>query len=92
MAVSALGYLGFGVSDPEKWTRFATEVIGWELMVVGEDCTVYLRMDELHHRIALHPTGSDDLAYVGLQTHSRQDFGQTKKDLFEAGIEFVQAS
>ena len=92
MAVSNLGYLGFGVTDAEKWMQFASKVIGFEVMDTGEDGTVYLRMDELHHRVALHPGGNDDLAYVGLQTRNREEYEQTKKDLFEAGIEYAQAS
>ncbi len=92
MAVSALGYLGFGVTDPEKWMKFANNVIGFEVTETGEDGTVYLRMDELHHRIALHPGGNDDIAYIGLQTRNREEFEATKNDLFAAGVEFAQAS
>jgi len=85
MAVSALGYLGFGVTDPEKWMKFASNVIGFEVMDSADDGTVYLRMD-------LHPGGNDDLAYIGLQTRSREEFEETKKELFEAGVEYSQAS
>src|SRR5215210_2275148 len=91
MAVAALGYLGFNVSDPTKWKRFGEEIIGFEVLEQTDD-TIYLRMDELHHRIAVHKGDSDDLAYVGMQCRSRQEFEETKKDLFEIGIEFVQGS
>jgi biphenyl-2,3-diol 1,2-dioxygenase len=92
MTVSALGYLGFGVTDVEKWLKFSENVIGFEVTETGEDGTVYLRMDELHHRIALHPGGNDDLAYIGMQTRNKDEFEETKKDLFEIGVEFVQGS
>nr|ART40317.1 K31 [uncultured bacterium] len=91
MAVSALGYLGFHVSDPDKWKKFGENVIGFEVLEQTDD-TIYLRMDELHHRIAIHKGESDDLAYVGMQCRSRQEFEETKKDLYEIGIEYVQAS
>nr|ART39599.1 J527 [uncultured bacterium] len=72
--------------------KFASNVIGFEISETAEDGTTYLRMDELHHRIALHPGGNDDLTYIGLQTRSREEFEQTKKDLFEAGVEYSQGS
>ena len=44
MAVSALGYLGFHVSDPEKWKKFGENVIGFEVLEQTDD-TIYLRME-----------------------------------------------
>lgn len=67
MAVSQLAYVGIGVSDMARWRSFAAEVLGMQVVDDGDGGTVYLRMDEYHHRIALHPSGEDDVLYVGLQ-------------------------
>ena len=92
MAISQLGYLGFGVDNVDEWIKFANDVVGLEVTETAEDGTVYLRMDENHHRIALHPGGTGDLSYVGLQTANREEFEKTKESLFSAGVEFAQAS
>ena len=75
MGVTAFGYLGIGVSDLERWREFATTgVLGLEETEVAEDGTVYLRMDEYHHRFALHPTGENDLVYMGFEVPGEQAF------------------
>src|SRR5262249_25532637 len=56
------------------------------------DETIYLRMDEYHHRISLHPGGNDDVAYIGLACRNKEEFEDTKARLFEGGIEYVQSS
>jgi len=92
MAISALGYLGFGVSDMTKWEEYATKILGLQISEKAEDGTVYLRMDEHHHRVSLHPDGADDLEYVGWQTANKKEFEKTKQALFDGGIESVQAT
>jgi len=61
MGISQLGYIGIGVSDIKAWEQFATGVLGLEVSERGADGTLYLRMDEHHHRLALYPTGQDDV-------------------------------
>jgi 2,3-dihydroxybiphenyl 1,2-dioxygenase len=92
MSVSQLGYLGFGVSDLDAWETYATEVLGMEVSGRADDGTLYLRMDENHQRISLHPNGHDDLAYVGWQTRNRKEFEKTKAKLLEGGVEYEHAS
>lgn len=65
--VTQLGYVGLGVSDVATWERFATEILGLQLSEKLPDGTLFLRMDENHYRIAVHPGGDDDLAYQGWQ-------------------------
>ena len=92
MTVSQLGYLGIGVSSMDKWEEYAQEVLGMEIVERGEDGTVYLRMDELHHRVALYPNGNDDLDHVGFQTANRKSLEQTKQALLASGVEYQQAT
>lgn len=92
MVVSQLGYIGIGVSDVDKWEEFAQEVLGMEVSDRAEDGTVYLRMDELHHRFALYPNGLDDVVHAGFQTANRKEFEKTKESLLACGVEFQQAT
>jgi len=92
MAISQLGYLGFGVGDVDAWTAYATDVLGMEVAERAQDGTVYLRMDEHHHRISLYQDRRDDLAYVGMQTANREAFEETKQKLYDGGVEFAQGS
>ncbi len=91
MTVSQLAYVGIGVSEMARWQTFASDVLGLEV-VKGDDDTVYLRMDEYHHRIALHPTGEDDLLYVGLQAPTLTAYEQGKAALQAAGTAVAQGS
>ena len=81
MAVSQLGYLGIGVSNLDQWEGYVREVLGMEVIERAEDGTSYVRMDELHHRIALYPNGKDDIVHVGWQTANRKSFEATKESL-----------
>jgi 2,3-dihydroxyethylbenzene 1,2-dioxygenase len=63
--VTQLGYLGLGVSDLEAWKKHATDVLGFEIGDDSERDTVYLRMDQHHHRVAVHPDDIDYLCYIG---------------------------
>ena len=66
--VTQLGYLGVEVSDMAAWTPFANEVLGLQANGTGADGALLLKMDEYHHRLALHPGPRDDIAYAGWQT------------------------
>jgi 2,3-dihydroxybiphenyl 1,2-dioxygenase len=91
MAVTQLGYIGLGVSDIDRWCDYATQVLGLE--VSGrEDGLVYLRMDELHHRIILHEDARDDLMYAGWQTPNRDAFSETLRQMDDAGIVYRYAT
>jgi 2,3-dihydroxybiphenyl 1,2-dioxygenase len=66
--VTQLGYLGIEVSDMAAWRPFANEVLGLQSNGSGADGGVFLKMDENHHRLALHPGARDDIAYAGWET------------------------
>jgi 2,3-dihydroxybiphenyl 1,2-dioxygenase len=92
MAVSQLAYLGIGVSDMGAWKTFATDILGMQIIERADDGTVYLRMDENHHRIALHPSGEDDVLYIGLQTPTMAAYDGTKAALKAAGVSVTQGT
>lgn len=92
MPVSQLGYLGIGVSDVDRWETFAIDLLGMEVTERADDGTVYLRMDEYHHRIALVPNGTDDMEYVGWQVPNREQYEEIKAKLLDAGVEYSQGT
>ena len=92
MSVSQLAYLGIGVSDMPAWKSFATDILGMQVTERADDGTVYLRMDENHHRIALHPSGEDDVLYVGLQAPTHARYEEAKSALRAAGVAVSQGT
>ena len=92
MAVSQLAYVGIGVSDMTRWKAFASDVLGLQVVEGEPDGTVFLRMDEYHHRLALHPTGEDDVRYIGLQVATDAAYAQGKAALRAAGVTVTQGS
>lgn len=63
--VTQLGTLGFEISNLARWEMFATATLGLESGDRDPDGTVFLRMDEHHHRFALRQGPRDDIAYAG---------------------------
>jgi len=91
VAVSQLAYVGIGVSDMARWRSFAQDILGMQIVEDG-DGTVCLRMDEYHHRIALHPGGEDDVRYIGLQAPTLAAYEQAKAALRAAGVSVIQGT
>ena len=91
MSVTALGYIGVGVSDLKAWETFATSILGLQIGSRGEDGTLNLRMDERHRRIALHPGGNDDLAYLGWEVADEKALLGIGQALKAAGIAYATA-
>lgn len=63
--VTQLGTLGLEVSDLACWERFATDILGLERGERDPDGTLFLRMDDHHHRFALRQGPRDDIAHAG---------------------------
>ena len=80
-SVTQLGYLGIGVSDPAQWERFATDVLGLEVNGADADGSIFLRMDEYHHRFILQPGGPDDVAFVGWEVRDQTALNEVAAQL-----------
>jgi len=85
-AVKQLGYYGLGVSNLEVWERFATEILGLQIGERGEDGSIYLRMDEYHHRIWIHSDPSDDLTLVGWEVENDRALDELASQLTAWGV------
>lgn len=87
-AVTELGYVGLNITDAAAWRRFATEVVGLEVLDEGEGDRFYLRMDYWHHRFTLHVGDADDLAYTGWRVADAQALDEIRAQLDAAGYKY----
>ena len=86
ISVSQLGYLGLSVRDSKQWEMFAAQVLGLQPNGRDPDGSLFLRMDEYHHRFIVHPTGNDDLAYIGWEVATEESLEAMAEQLRQAGI------
>src|SRR3984957_10272605 len=86
MKITALGYLGFESPNAAAWTSFGPEIYGLGLAEPDADGTIRLRMDDRHHRIAVHPGMVDRLAYIGWELSNRMAFAEAMEELRVAGL------
>lgn len=83
--ISSLGYIGFGVSDLDKWQGFATDILG--MQVGRRDATgLTLRMDEYCQRIFLEENGADDLIAAGWEFTSERELEEYVAELRDKGM------
>lgn len=85
MIIRALGYIGLGVSDVDRWRSFGTDILGLQLALGEGGESFHLRMDERSYRIAVHPSDSDDLLYAGWEVADARALEDLGKRLRQAG-------
>lgn len=66
-AITQLGYLGIGVSDLQRWKKFACDILGLQENGISADGGMFLRLDSYHHRFEILPTGEDDIIFIGFE-------------------------
>ena len=82
--IDNLATIGFTSTAADDWRTFGPEVLGLELAPDGADGAVRLRMDDLAHRITIHPGATNELAYLG--------WAVTDADALVAQIAVVRAA
>lgn len=92
MKINALGYIGFSSPDYQAWRTFGPETLALGLSEDGADGAIRLRMDERHHRIAVHPGVSNDLEYLGWELRGRVEFEAALSHLDNKGITYQLAT
>jgi biphenyl-2,3-diol 1,2-dioxygenase len=85
-SITQLGYLGLSVSDTAQWEEFAATVLGLQPNGREPDGSLFLRMDEYHHRFILHPTGKNDLAYIGWEVATEGAMNEVAEQIRQAGL------
>jgi len=81
MKIIALGYVGFESPNAKAWESFGPEVFGLGLADPGNEGSVYLKMDDRNHRIAIHPGDKDRLAYIGWELRNDAEFAAAVEEL-----------
>lgn len=107
MEIVGLGYLGLGAADPREWLPYGRDVIGLAPARVpcvpahmpsprdgiGEDGSVYFKLDEWAWRIAIHPSaGNRGLLYMGFEVRGPGELAQALEELRAAGYEAVEGT
>src|SRR5262249_60872736 len=85
-SVTQLGYLGLSVDNVDQWEHFAGDVLGLQPGERDPDGWLFLRMDEYHHRFIVHPTGKNDLAYIGWEVATESAMDAAAEQLRRAGV------
>lgn len=83
--VTELGYVGIGVSDLAAWSRYASEILGLEVVPESAD-RAFLRMDYWHHRLILDQNGTDDLSVLGFRVAGPEELRQMEHQLLDLGL------
>lgn len=86
MSVSRLAYIGAHASDLAAWKTFGTEVLGFQLGPDSGDRLLYLRADQRHHRLSIHPGESDDIAFVGWEVANHDALESAAAGLERHGV------
>lgn len=90
MSVKQLGYVGFGVKDVDAWTDLMVNVLGFAKSE-GEDEIVRFRMDDRTYRVAVAPSGTDDIEYIGLELSDFDELARLVTSLDADGVEVAAA-
>jgi extradiol dioxygenase len=92
MKVRALGYVGVESPEAKQWEEFGPEILGLQLVDGDQPGSVYLRMDERHHRLAVHPGPKDRLAYLGWEMAGDDDLAEAAEVLARAGCAVAEGT
>lgn len=88
--VNRLGYVGFEVSDLNRWEVFATEVLGMQVSRKEDGRAIVLRMDEHEQRLILKKGAADDAAFFGWEVNTEADLDALAGRIAAAGVTVTQ--
>lgn len=91
MTVRALGYLGAESPNAKEWLDFGSNILGMQVTEPAAG-TVQLRMDDHHHRIAIHEGERNRLSYLGWDVGSREGLERFEADAQRRGIPYVKGT
>lgn len=79
--VKALGYIGCEVKDTKAWEELLDTVFGLAKRTDSPKGVDQYRIDDYHHRIALHKSKQDKLAYLGWELETQEQLDVLVSDL-----------
>ena len=91
MKVTALAYIGCEVSDAEAWEKLLVPIFGLQRREDSPEGVSHYRMDACHHRLSLHESDQDKLAYIGWEVASQQALDALVKKLKDARVSVEHA-
>ena len=84
--IKGLGYIGCEVTDFGAWDRLLDTVYGLERRTDGGKSVRQYRMDDNHHRLALHKSNHNRLKYLGWEVEFQQDLDNLAAALSDKGL------
>nr|ART38925.1 H189 [uncultured bacterium] len=91
MSLHTLSYVGFNATDLDDWHQYATGVLGMQVVDQTVD-TLRLRMDEKHHRFAIHKSAAPGFAYSGWDVGTRAELDRLTAELTALGYPAVEGT
>ena len=89
MAIEALGYLGFGATDLDEWSGFATSLLGMQVVEKGNTSRAF-RMDDRSQRLIVDRDLAQGQRYVGWEVADLAALGALAARLERAGVAVTQ--
>ena len=90
--IKGLGYIGCEVTDLRAWDKLLDGVYGLERRRDSGVQVRHYRMDDNHHRLALHKADRDRLKYIGWEVESQEDLERLAAALSDKGLEVKAGS
>ncbi|MFP5515552.1 2,3-dihydroxybiphenyl 1,2-dioxygenase [Azospirillum oryzae] len=91
MDIIGVGYIGIESPNIDAWRDYGPNVLGMGVGVApeGDEQSLYLRMDDRRHRIAIHPGPIDRVSYIGWEAVGRVAFNAAVEKFRAAGVEIT---
>ena len=90
--IKGLGYIGCEVTDFNAWDSLLDTVYGLERRGDSGKSVRQYRMDDNHHRLALHKSNNNKLKYIGWEVEFQGDLDNLAAELSDKGIEVTAGS
>ena len=90
--IKGLGYIGCEVTDFNAWDSLLDTVYGLEQRADGGKTVRQYRMDDNHHRLALHKSNHNKLKYIGWEVEFQGDLDNLAAELSDKGIKVEAGS
>ncbi|PLX74335.1 MAG: 2,3-dihydroxybiphenyl 1,2-dioxygenase [Azoarcus sp.] len=76
MDIIGIGYLGFETTKLDEWRQYGPRVMGFQIgnSPDYDPDSLYFKLDDRRHRIALHPGKIDRIAYIGWEARGKLEF------------------
>src|ERR1700722_6366750 len=90
--IAELCRVGIGTRNMEDWQAYATSVLGLEASSDSTDDRLLLRIDDHHHRLAVHPSDTEDVSSVMWQVQDSRSLQELAEGIEKAGMEVTAVS